>query len=341
VSAPSLSVILPTRLRPESLRRALTALARQDVPAAEFEVVVSVDGRDARTQMTIATFEAPYDLIVVDGPGRGRAAACNAALERARGDVVVILDDDMEPAQACLGSHRRHHGESANVCVMGAVPVHVDRDTTRAGRFIAWKFDLHLENLARPGHVFRLRDFFSGNTSIRRNVLMEVGGFDETFTAYGNEDLELSLRLRAANVALVYDRDALAYQHYEKSLAELARDTFEKGTTAVALVRSHPAAFGELQLAEHGAHSRRWRALRSALLWITRRQSGIASAVLQGARALEHTPIARRPLFYILLLDYFYWLGVQSVLGEGPAPGVLAQLETELRHGPIRLLLHR
>jgi GT2 family glycosyltransferase len=224
---------------------------------------------------------------------------------------------------------------------MGAVPVRVDRDGPPAARFMAWKFDLYLDKLARPQHVFALRDFYSGNTSLRRDVLLDVGLFDEAFTVYGNEDLELSLRLRAANVRLVYDRDALAYQHYEKDLVALARDTFEKGTTAVLLARTHPTAFDELQLANYRAHSLLWRALRWSLLRLTRAYGGVAGAILKVARVLEHTRIVRRPRFYILLLDYFYWLGARSVLADGPGPGPLAQLAADLRHGPIRLLLHR
>jgi GT2 family glycosyltransferase len=342
MSAPSISVVVPTYRRRASVIRVLTALARQDLPAEEFEVVVSVDGSDDGTSEAIASFQAPYDVRVVDGPRRGRAGACNAALGLARGEVVVILDDDMEPATGCLGAHRRHHAEGASVCVMGAVPVRVDRDAPPAARFMAWKFDLYLEKLGRPQHEFALRDFYSGNTSLRRDVLLGVGLFDEAFTVYGNEDLELSLRLRAANVRLLFDRDALAYQHYEKDLAALARDTFEKGTTAVLLTRTHPNAFGELQLANYRAHSLLWRAVRTTLLHLTRASSGVAGAVLRVARVLEHAPIVRgRPRFYILLLDYFYWLGVQSVLGEEPSSGPLAELAADLRHGPLRLLLHR
>jgi GT2 family glycosyltransferase len=341
MSATSISVVVPTYRRRDSVVRALTALAHQDLPAGEFDVVVSVDGSDDGTKEAIAAFHAPYELQVVDGPRRGRAAACNAALEIASGEVIVILDDDMEPAPECLRRHRQHHAPGTKVCVMGAVPIRVDHDAPHAAQFMAWKFGVHLEKLALPQHVFALRDFYSGNTSIRRDVLLDVGPFDETFTVYGNEDLELSLRLRAANVHLLYDGDALACQHYEKNLAGLARDTFEKGTTAVLLARSHPSVFGELQLANFRSHSPAWRALRTALLGATRVYGGVAVAVLAVARAVEHIRIARRPMFYILLLDYFYWLGVQSVLREGPAPGPLAQLAADLRHGPIRLLLHR
>ena len=340
MSATSISVVVPTYRRRASVVRALTALAHQDIPAGEFEVIVSVDGSGDGTKQAIETFPAPYALRVVDGPHRGRAAACNAALALTAGEVVLILDDDMEPAPECLSRHRRHHAPGTALCVMGGVPVRVDRDTSPAARFMAWKFDTHLEKLAEPQHVFGLRDFYSGNTSIRRDVLLTVGPFDEAFTLYGNEDLELSLRLRAANVSLLYDPDALAFQHYEKNLVALARDTFEKGTTAVLLTRSHPSAFDELQLANYNANSLWWRALRAALLHATRAYGTVGSAVLAVARALERTPIAR-PLFYILLLDYFYWLGVQSALTEAPPSGPLTQLAAELRHGPIRLLLHR
>jgi glycosyltransferase involved in cell wall biosynthesis len=340
-AALSLSVVVPTHGRPASLVRALGALALQDLPADAFEVIVCVDGADEHTRDAIASFHAPYVLRTVAGPGRGRAAACNAALAHAGNDVILILDDDMEPTPSCLRCHRRHHAAGTRVCVMGAVPVRVDADTSRAGRFIRWKFDLHLGRLSDPHHVFALRDFYSGNTSIRGDVLHDVGLFDEAFERYGNEDVELSLRLREADVALLYDGEALSHQHYEKNLAELAQDTFDKGVTAVLLARSHPATFPELQLANYGALPIAWRVLRAALLSLTRMYGAIASAVLRIAQAVEHTPIAR-PLFYVLLLDYFYWLGVESALvHDRTEPGPLTELAADLRDGPIRLLLHR
>ena len=64
--------------------------------------------------------------------------------------------------------------------------------------------------LAQPGHEFTARDFYSGNASLRTEILREVGGFSESFTVYGNEDVDLSLRLRARGVELRYDAGALA-----------------------------------------------------------------------------------------------------------------------------------
>jgi GT2 family glycosyltransferase len=320
-----ISVVIPTIGRRDSVLRALAALALQDIPPEEFEVVVSVDGPSVETVRSLETYSAPYALHVVTGPRRGRAGACNAALERAKGDVLVILDDDMEPAPGCLRMHAAHHIGDARVCVMGGVPIRADRTSSSATRFMASKFDRHLAKLARPGHEFALRDFYSGNTSLRRDVLVDAGGFDEAYTLYGNEDLDLSLRLRAAGVRLIYDGGALAYQHYEKDLRALVRDTVEKGRTAVQLARAHPDTFDQLQLARFDEMWRAWRAVRNVLL---RGGERVAAAVLLGARLVERTAAAR-PLFYVLLLDYFYWVGVQ------------AELADDLRDGPIRLLLQR
>lgn len=322
-----ISVVVPTVGRRDSVLRLLDALARQDIPSTELEVVVSVDGPDDATMKALDAYEAPYALHVVTGPRRGRAGACNAAIERATGDVFVILDDDMEPAPGCLRNHRSHHTSGERVCVMGGVPVRADRTSPSATRYMAWKFDLHLAKLAQPGHAFALRDFYSGNTSLRSDVLLEVGRFDEAYTMYGNEDLELSLRLRSAGVRLLYDADALAYQHYEKDLRGLVRDTVEKGKTAVLLARSYPDAFDQLQLARYDELWPSWRAVRNVLLRAGRRRAGVSAGILFGARLVERTPLAR-PLFYILLLDYFYWVGAQAELGA------------DLGDGSIRLLLH-
>jgi GT2 family glycosyltransferase len=340
-AAPLITVVIPTHQRRASILRALAALARQDVPNGEFEVVVSIDGSEDGTREAIAEFDAPYGLRTVQGPRRGRAAACNAAIDVARGEIIVILDDDMEPAAACLRKHSLHHPPGSRMCALGAVPIDVDASSEPVVRYVAAKFASHLEKLAEPGHEFVVRDFYSGNASIRRHVIAEVGGFAEGFVIYGNEDIDLSLRLQDAGVRLVYDPEAVARQHYEKDLLGLARDTYEKGQTAVLLARRHPDSFQGLQLARYNAHFALWRVFRAGLLVITRSSPRAYGLILRLARGLEWAGAGRRPLFYVLLLDYCYWAGAAAALAEAPQQGPLAALAQDLRHGPIRSLLHR
>jgi glycosyltransferase involved in cell wall biosynthesis len=335
------SVVIPTHQRRESLRRALLALSKQTADAASYEVIVSVDGSTDGSEEMARSFDAPYELRVTAGPARGRAAACNAAIELARGEVLIVLDDDMQPAPTFIERHLSHHPPGSRLCVMGAVPIELDASSPHAARYTREKFNAHLAQLAEPGHVFVPRDFYSGNASLRTEEMRAVGGFSESFTVYGNEDIDLSLRLQAAGVELRYDAEALAQQEYDKDLAALARDTVAKGSTTVQLAGDHPEVFAQLRLASPWDGSRPWLAARSVLLWLTRRSDAVRRIVLWKAVLLERLGLWRQPLFYRAVLDYAFWAGVEGELRESSPEGELKRLAGELRRGPIDLLLHR
>jgi GT2 family glycosyltransferase len=334
------SVVVPTCDRCAALRRLLLSLCDQTASADSYEVIVSIDGSTDGTGEMLAEFDAPYDLRWIAGARRGRAAACNAALALATGEVLIVLDDDMRVVPEFIEFHRRHHPPGSRSCVLGAVPVELDGSSSRAARYVKAKFDDHLAKLAQPDHLSMPRSFYTGNASLRAEVLLEVGGFDESFTLYGNEDVELSLRLSAAGVELGYDPEALARQEYDKDLRGLEHDTFEKGRTTVLLARHRPEIFGKLRLARSRDSSRPWLACRSVLLRFTRLIAHTRPAVFALAAQLEHLGLWRQPLFYRAALDYAFWAGVDAELRESTDEGELARLADELHRGPIDLLLH-
>jgi glycosyltransferase involved in cell wall biosynthesis len=338
---PAVTVVVPTHQRRETLRRTLESLRGQSVDPAGFEVIVATDACSDGTAAMIDGFEALYGLRRVEPAGRGRAAACNAAIGLARGEVLIVLDDDMRVAPELVERHRSHHPPGSRRCVLGAVPVELEPGSPRAARHVKERFDLHLRRLEEGhGHLERPRSFYTGNASLRAEVMREVGGFDESFGIYGNEDVELALRLRAAGVELVYDPEALAHQRYDKDFAGLQRDTLAKGRTTVQLARRHPQVFGDLRLAAPDEASRPWLAARSLLLALTRRLPATSTAVFAVAARLEQVGGWRSALFYRASLDYAFWAGVDAALAESEDRGALAELARELHHGPIYLLLH-
>ncbi|HEX3173631.1 MAG TPA: glycosyltransferase [Solirubrobacterales bacterium] len=338
---PLVSVVIPTHQRRERVRRALASLTAQTASPQSFECVVSVDGSTDGTGEMLASFNAPFALRVAEGEHANRAAARNAALRLARGEIVIVLDDDMEAIPQLVERHRHHHPSGSRLCVLGAVPVRIDEDSPRAASYVAKKFDAHLANLSQPEHAFGPRDFYSGNVSLRKETIAEVGGFDAAFTAYGNEDVELSLRLRAAGIELRYDAQAIAHQSYDKGLDGLSRDTLQKGGTTVLLARRHPSAFAALRLASPNDASRAWLALRAVMLRATRRRPRLSEATIALGVWLERLGLWRQPLFYRALLDYLFWAGADAELRKSPHPnGELARLAADLRRGPIDLLLH-
>jgi GT2 family glycosyltransferase len=340
VPEPGVSVIVPTHQRSGPLRRALESLCEQTEDPGGYEAIVAVDASTDGTVEMLEGFEAPFDLRWVRSPARGRAAACNAALAAARGEVAIVLDDDMRAVEGFVERHRLHHPAGSRLCVLGAVPVVLNGSSPLAARHVKERFDLHLARLADQKHLNLPRSFYTGNASIRTEVLREVGGFDESFDVYGNEDVELSLRLRAAGVELRFDPEALARQEYGKDLRGLERDTLEKGRTTVLLARSHPQVFEKLRLAAPRDSSRPWLAARAVLLRLTRRSPRVAANLFGLTAALERVGLWRRPLFYRAALDYAFWAGADAELRGANDKGELARLAAELDRGPLDLLLH-
>jgi GT2 family glycosyltransferase len=204
------------------------------------------------------------------------------------------------------------HQEHKTLGVVGAAPVWIRTGSSTVSVYVAEKFRNHLQKLSQPGYQLNLRDFYSGNFSIRREVLIAVGLFDEEFKLYGNEDLELALRLKKARVSIIFCMEALAHQYYEKDFSALARDSIEKGKTAVLFVRKHPEALSDLKIGTYNEASPRWAFLRALLLKASRVWSGTPKIVVHVVTLLERIRPVRLQLYYQLAIDYFFWLGVKN-----------------------------
>ena len=73
-----ISVIVTTFNRREILARCLQALAEQELPASQYEIIVVIDGSTDGTQAYLQTLRFEAALRVIDQPNRGLAAARNA-----------------------------------------------------------------------------------------------------------------------------------------------------------------------------------------------------------------------------------------------------------------------
>jgi len=323
-----ISVVIPTYQRRATLARALTSLCSQTVPAATYEVVVAIDGSDDGTREMLAAFPAPYKLEAVWQPNRGRASACNSGVRAAGGDLVVLLDDDMEAAPELLAAHARAHGDAPARGVIGAAPVVPDDPTQPLAEFIRAGFARRLAQLARGESRIRFNDVYTGNFSIRRTTLLEVGAFDEDFRAYGHEDYELAVRLLRAGVELVYSAEAVAYHHYAKDFAAVAHDSVGRGRNDVIFGDKHPEVRGQLRLGRgHGSRSRRL--LRAALLALTGPVPRVPHWTLAFVQSLERRRARRLDSYYDFVLDYFYWLGARAAMRDRGKRAVGASVTAE------------
>ena len=91
-TAPFFSVLMATHLRPKLLRRALASLQAQTFQ--NFETIVVADAWDGDSALAAAELLRPADRFLKRNGAPGPALSRNAALDLARGEWVVFLDDD-------------------------------------------------------------------------------------------------------------------------------------------------------------------------------------------------------------------------------------------------------
>src|ERR1017187_3766715 len=90
-----ISVIIPTFQRRNLLRRALNAVFAQDFPPSEVEVIVVIDGSQDGTLEMLRELRPSCRLRFLYQENKGQAAAKNAGIQLAEGEILFFLDDDI------------------------------------------------------------------------------------------------------------------------------------------------------------------------------------------------------------------------------------------------------
>jgi GT2 family glycosyltransferase len=310
---PTVSLVVPTYQRRSSVVRLLEALRKQTLPAAQFEVVVVIDGSNDGTREAVEQFESQFVVRSISQENRGRAATVNSGVAMARGEIVVMLDDDMEPAAELLAAHLREHARSVRVAVVGAAPVRLDDSSPSFARFAGQRFNSVLTEIAARSGRLSFAEAYTGNFSIRRAVFREAGGFEEAFDGYGLEDYELALRLTVAGVDLVLSSEALASQYYDKSFADAARDNESRGRSAVIFGIVHPSRAAEVAaLRDPSAPSVARQIFRFVLPRMTRILPILPRLLIWSVAIAERCRARRLAFIYEIGLEYFYLLGVRQ-----------------------------
>lgn len=227
MSAPAVSIIVPTRNRAAYLEVALQSL-RAQVGAPEHEVLVVDDGsHDATGRVTAA---AGVRYLRLD-PSRGANGARNAGLRATGSPLVVLIDDDIRAPRGWLrayadGAERHPEADAFG----GPIHAHFEGPAPRGcGREAAPITTLDLGPDDRETDLV-----WSANMALRRRAIAHVGEFDESIRGSGEESEWLE-RLQAGAGTVVYLAGAgLDHRRVgsDAQLRSLARAEYRRGRTA-------------------------------------------------------------------------------------------------------------
>jgi len=239
--APHISVIVPTFNRRERLHRTLTGLAAQQLDGVTFETIVVSDGSTDDTDEYLRSSSVPLDVTALRQENSGPAAARNRGIEAARGQLCVLIDDDIVPDPNLVMAHCVAHRDATGPLVTIG-PMLTPHDA-QLSPWVDWEQQMLYKqyDALRDGSMpATARQFYTGNTAIRREHLVAAGGFDEAFRRA--EDVELAYRLGDAGLEFAFIDAAVGLHYAERSFDSWRDNAYQYGRNDVifALHRGRP-----------------------------------------------------------------------------------------------------
>lgn len=211
-NSPLVSVVIPTYKRPENLIRAIESVLKQTYDSIE---IIVVDDNGLGTENQIRTYQILKDYIknqqikyIPHEKNQNGAAARNTGIFNAKGDYICFLDDDDEffPNKIEKQIEALRNLDSS----WGGVYCNsIDRIITKDKTIEKFVQNIPSNNLKEDLLLCNTR-FGSSSLMLRKEICIQMGGFDETFKRH--QDWEFLVRLlRQYKLKLVEPDKALIY----------------------------------------------------------------------------------------------------------------------------------
>lgn len=257
---PSVSVIVVSRGRADSLARTLTGLSRLTYPNYEIVVVADAEGMGAVKRQKLT---AEVKTIAFADPNISQAR--NLGIAAAAGEIIAFIDDDAVPEPMWLGFLTAPFADPQTAASAGFVRGRNGisyqwkaRNVDHGGRTEPLDVDETRPTLLTPPPGFAIKTEGT-NMAFRRSTLAALGGFDPAFRFYMDET-DLNMRLAKARHATAIAPRAEVHHAFAPSARRYRnrapRDLFEIGASMAVYLRKHcpeierPAIWAEFRAAQ-------------------------------------------------------------------------------------------
>jgi GT2 family glycosyltransferase len=224
------SIIVPVYNGRAIIERCLDAIATQSLPQGEVEVIVVDDGSTDDTADRVEAWAQRHPnthLTLARQKNAGPAAARNHGARLAHAPLLLFTDADCAPdpdwAVSLIGAFA---DDNAELGVVGAKGAYLTDQRDLVPRFVQAEYEDRYDRMIGQERI----DFIDTYAAAyRRDIFLENGGFDATFTTASVEDQEFSFRLAQKGYRMVFVPQARVRHIHDENLAEYARRKYYIG----------------------------------------------------------------------------------------------------------------
>jgi glycosyltransferase involved in cell wall biosynthesis len=228
--APLVSIIVPSRGRPNLLRDAVESIISQTYRS--IEIIVVLTGADAATTASARSLEKEYGVRIVVTPPHNLATSRNNGIKVATGEWITFLDDDDLFAPTKI----ERQVETAEVTGANVITNSWVRFNS-VGPIENWTPhpDKHLPPGLSYPEALMTGNFMSNGLLVRAGIMKELGGFDEKLDAC--EDWDMWRRISHCHEIIYIDEPFVQIRIHDSNMS--SRRWLMISTTLRHLIKMH------------------------------------------------------------------------------------------------------
>ncbi len=207
-----ISVVIPNYNGRHLLEKNLPFVAA----AAKGEEIIVVDDASADKSVAFLKSSWPQIKIVQNKNNLRFAQSCNKGVERARGQVVILLNSDVRPKKDFLAPLISHFKDD-QVFSVGAKEISIERGKkTESGRALGeFKKGFLVHWRAKDQTKKDTLWTFGGSMAVSRKKFLALGGFDKDYKPAYWEDIDLCWRARQKGWKILFEPSSVVYHQHE------------------------------------------------------------------------------------------------------------------------------
>jgi glycosyltransferase involved in cell wall biosynthesis len=234
-SNPRFSIIVPTYNTSDVLSQCLASVYQQSANRKDIEVIVVNDGGREAT-IDIGALDHGFKLQKFYQDHKGPAAARNLGITKAKGEIILFLDDDSLPAPNWLNATVQAWNTYSDFDGIGGYIISEPTDSIYCrvnSDFFNWYLERHL---SEDDSTF----IVTCNAGYKKAALERIGLFDDRYKRASGEDRDLNIKILKTGGRLRLDKDILVYHDRDLTFRSFARKNYNYGKAAFEIYLRYP-----------------------------------------------------------------------------------------------------
>ncbi|MEK7196076.1 MAG: glycosyltransferase [Nitrospirota bacterium] len=225
------SVVIPAYNAEKTIAACLDSLMKQDY-SGDYEVLVVDDGSADSTPDIVSGYER---VRLIKQANAGPAAARNKGAAAAKGEIILFTDSDCVPEGNWITEMVSPFKDNRDV--VGVKGRYKTKQKEATARFVQFEYEDKYRYMQKDKYIDFIDTYSAG---FKREIFLEMRGYDTEFPVACAEDVELSFRLSKKGYKMIFNPNAVVYHIHPARLKDYLRKKYKFAYWRIVAVKENP-----------------------------------------------------------------------------------------------------